>query len=47
MIPQMYLVAYSEEKASSEASHFVGLLCLGRVFRIAFWATLLIAQRIF
>lgn len=44
MVPQMYLIAHSEDKASSEASHFVGLLCLGRVFRMMFWATLLVAQ---
>lgn len=37
MVPQMYFVAHSEEKAGPEAGHFVGLLCLGRVFRMLFW----------
>ena len=33
----MHFVAYSNEKATPEAGHFVGLLCLGRVFRMLFW----------
>jgi hypothetical protein len=44
MVPQMHLIAHSADKASSEASHFVGLLCLGRVFRMMFWITLFVAQ---
>jgi hypothetical protein len=44
MIPQMHLIAHSDDKASSEASHFVGLLCLGRVLRMMFWMTLFVAQ---
>lgn len=44
MVPQMHLIAHSSDKASSEASHFVGLLCLGRVFRMMFWITLFVAQ---
>lgn len=44
MIPQMYLIANSDEKASSVASHFVGLMCLSRVFRMIFWAFLFFSQ---
>lgn len=44
MVPQMALLAYSKEKTSSEGSHFVGLLCLGRMFRMVFWAILLVSQ---
>lgn len=40
MVPQMYHVAHSNEKATPEASHFVGLLCLGRVFRMIFWTVI-------
>jgi len=44
MIPQMYVIANSTEKASGTASHFVGLLCLARVFRMLFWAVLFFVQ---
>lgn len=30
MIPQVILIAYSDKLAPPEASHFVGLLCLGK-----------------
>jgi len=41
MVPQMYTIANSSEPAGPELSHFVGLLCVGRVFRMLFWGTLL------
>lgn len=44
MVPQMYLAMNDERKAKKEVSHFVGLLCLGRVLRMLFWALLLIKQ---
>jgi hypothetical protein len=43
MIPQLYLVATTNEKITTEATHFVGLLSLARVFRMIFWAVLILA----
>lgn len=37
MIPQMHLIAYNNDKSSSEVGHFVGLLSLSRVLRMVFW----------
>lgn len=37
MVPQMWHIANAEEKTTPEASHFIGLLCLGRLFRMVFW----------
>lgn len=44
MIPQMHLIAHSENRATSETGHFVGLLSIARVWRIIFWASLLVPQ---
>ena len=33
----MYLISSTEEALTPEASHFVGLLSLGRVLRMTFW----------
>lgn len=40
MVPQMHFIAYSEDKLGPEASHFVGLLCLGRMLRMLFWGVI-------
>lgn len=37
IIPQLVLVANSKQAATSEVSHFVGLLSLGRLLRMLFW----------
>mmetsp|Transcript_13995 Transcript_13995/g.34611 ORF Transcript_13995/g.34611 Transcript_13995/m.34611 type:complete len:289 (+) Transcript_13995:485-1351(+) len=37
MIPQVILIHSSRTKTPVEASHFVGLLCLGRLLRMIFW----------
>lgn len=42
MVPQMYLIAYAKETITAATSHFVGLMCIARVFRMIFWATLII-----
>merc|ERR1712070_1199478 len=45
MVPQMHMIAYNTQlRLTSAASHFVGLLCLGRVLRMAFWGVLLFVQ---
>lgn len=44
MIPQMYLVTYEGEKPKGGTSHFVGLLCIGRVFRMMFWFAMIWEQ---
>jgi len=41
MIPQMYLATHDKERPKEETSHFVGLLCIGRVFRMIFWMAML------
>ncbi len=42
MIPQVIIVACSEGPTAPAASHFVGLLSLGRFLRMAFWVWLLL-----
>lgn len=42
IVPQMHLIRYSKEPASREASHFVGMLCLGRCFRVMFWLAVIV-----
>lgn len=44
MIPQMDLLANSKDReaVTSETNHFVGLLSLGRVFRMIFWGIMLV-----
>lgn len=44
MIPQMYITMKDQEKARKETSHFVGLLCLGRLMRMSFWLYLILKQ---
>ncbi|CAD7950301.1 unnamed protein product [Amoebophrya sp. A120] len=37
MLPQILTLSASEEKTPRITSHFVGLLCVGRVLRMIFW----------
>jgi len=43
MVPQVFLVATTPpNQHSPDANHFVGLLCLGRLFRTFFWVWLVL-----
>lgn len=49
LLPQLDLInglskkgVFGRTKATSKASNFVGLLCLGRVFRMIFWAVVFV-----
>ncbi|CAD7950297.1 unnamed protein product [Amoebophrya sp. A120] len=42
MVPQVILIHSSRTKTPVEASHFVGLLCLGRLLRMIFWLWLVL-----
>lgn len=45
MVPQMYMIAKATEDADPTAGHFVGLLCVSRVFRMLFWMLLFFVQQ--
>lgn len=42
MIPQVTLIHRTNAEPTPESSHFVGLLCLGRVLRMVFWIWLVL-----
>ena len=36
MVPQLHLIAYTDEDVARDSPHIVGLFCVGRVFRMFF-----------